>query len=143
MNESPDVDRAPAAPTNQAAAVRVVDSAAGAQLADGATSGFLTGLLLGGLIGITIAMIVAPQAGDQTRDVIRAKAREASASVRDAAEDLSKSAQATAQGVSASANELLVRGQHILEAARARFDAAVAEGKKAAAQQRSTLENEA
>ncbi len=106
------------------------------------SAGFLTGLLLGGLIGVTVAMIVAPQAGDDTREVVRARAREASDNVRTAADDLSKTAQATADDVAASANELLVRGKQIVEEARARFDASVAEGKDAAAQQRSTLEKE-
>ena len=44
--------------------------------------------------------------------------------------------------VTASANDLLARGKQIVEDARARFDVAVAEGKDAAAQQRSILENE-
>jgi hypothetical protein len=44
--------------------------------------------------------------------------------------------------VTASANDLLARGKQIVEDARARFDAAVAEGKDAAAQQRNILENE-
>lgn len=110
--------------------------------AEDGSPGFLTGLLLGGLVGVTIAMIVAPQAGDDTRQVLRAKAREASDSVREAAVDLSKSAQTAADEVSASANDLLARGKQIVEDARARFDVAVAEGKDAAAQQRSILENE-
>ena len=107
-----------------------------------AAPGFLTGLLLGGLVGVTLAMIVAPQAGDDTREVLRVKAREASESVRDAADDLSKTAGAAADDITASANELLVRGKQIVEEARARFDAAVTEGKDAAAHQRTTLENE-
>jgi gas vesicle protein len=109
---------------------------------ESAAPGFFTGLLLGGLVGVTVAMIVAPQAGDETREILRAKAREASQSVREAADDLSKSAQTTADEVSASANDLLARGKQIVEDARARFDVAVAEGKDAAAQQRSILENE-
>jgi gas vesicle protein len=104
--------------------------------------GFFTGLLLGGLVGVTIAMIVAPQAGDETRDRLSAKAREASQSVREAADDLSKSARTAAGEVTASANDLLARGKQIVEDARARFDIAVAEGKDAAAQQRSILESE-
>jgi gas vesicle protein len=87
-------------------------------------------------------MLVAPQAGDETRDVLRAKAREASESVREAADDLSKSAQTAAGEVTASANELLARGKQIVEDARTRFDIAVAEGKEAAAQQRNILQNE-
>jgi gas vesicle protein len=111
--------------------------------AQSASPGFLTGLLLGGLVGITVAMIVAPQAGDETRDLLRAKAREASEGLREAADDLSKSAQSAAEGVSASANDLLARGKQIVDDARTRFDVAVSEGKEAAAQQRSILENEA
>jgi gas vesicle protein len=112
-----------------------------AEPADGAP-GFLTGLLLGGLVGVTVAMIVAPQAGDDTRDVLRSKARDASESIREAADDLSKTAQTAADDVTASANDLLARGKHIVDEARARFELAVADGKVAAAQQRSILENE-
>ncbi|MFN2461767.1 MAG: YtxH domain-containing protein [Candidatus Velthaea sp.] len=101
----------------------------------GGTVGFLSGLLIGGLLGATIAMILAPQPGEDTRDVLRAKAREASGRVRDAAEDLSG-------GMTASAGDLLSRGKHIVEEARARLDSAVIEGKDAAAEQRSTLEKE-
>ncbi|GAC1413018.1 MAG: hypothetical protein NVSMB64_23250 [Candidatus Velthaea sp.] len=103
--------------------------------AGGGGPGFLTGLLLGGLLGATVAMILAPQAGGDTRDLLRAKAREVSGRARDTAEDV-------AGGVSTSANDLLARGKQIVEDARARFDSAVTEGKDAAAQQRSTLENE-
>ncbi|GAC1426600.1 MAG: hypothetical protein NVSMB5_21180 [Candidatus Velthaea sp.] len=103
--------------------------------ADGGGPGFLTGLLLGGLLGATVAMILAPQAGEDTRDLLRAKAREVSGRARDAAEDV-------AGGVSTSAGDLLERGKQIVEDARARFDGAVTDGKDAAAEQRSTLENE-
>ncbi len=99
------------------------------------SAGFLTGLLLGGLVGVTVAMIVAPPAGDGTRDALSAKAREASQSVRDAADDLAQTAQT-------STNDLLARGKQIVDEARARFESAVADGKDAAAQQRSILENE-
>jgi gas vesicle protein len=109
---------------------------------EAASPGFLTGLLIGGLVGVTLAMIVAPQAGDDTRERLRAKAREASQSVLEAAGDLSKSAQTAADEVTASANDLLARGKQIVEDARARFDVAVAEGKDAAAHQRSILESE-
>jgi gas vesicle protein len=111
--------------------------------ADDGVPGFLTGLLLGGLIGVTVAMIVAPRAGgDEARDLLGAKAREASASVREAAGDLSKSAQTAAGEVTTSATDLIARGKQIVEDARARFDLAVADGKDAAAQQRSILESE-
>jgi gas vesicle protein len=85
--------------------------------------------LLGGLIGATIAMVLAPQAGEDTRDLLRSKAREASGRLRDVADDVN-------------ASDLLARGRQIVEEARARFDSAVSEGKDAAQQQRSTLEHE-
>lgn len=98
-------------------------------------SGFLSGLVIGGLAGAAIAMILAPQAGEDTRDLLRAKAREASERVRDVAEDL-------AQHPPFPAGDLLARGKQIVEEARARFDEAVAEGKEAAQRQRTTLDND-
>ena len=92
--------------------------------------GFLTGLLFGALIGAGVAMILAPQTGEDTRDLLRAKAREASGRVRDAADD-----------VGTSTGDLLERGRKIVEEAKARIDASVDEGKSAAEQQRSTLEH--
>ncbi|MGB8267239.1 MAG: YtxH domain-containing protein [Candidatus Velthaea sp.] len=97
--------------------------------------GFLAGLLIGALAGATVAMVLAPQAGEDTRDLLRAKAREASDRVRDVAEDIAKTAPVAPA-------DLLARGKQIVDDARSRLDAAVAEGKDAAAQIRSTLENE-
>jgi gas vesicle protein len=108
----------------------------------GGGPGFVAGLLLGGLLGATVAMILAPAAGGETRDLLRSKAREASGRARDAAEDLTKTSQTVAGGLSTSASDLLSRGKQIVEEARARFDGAVSEGKDAAAEQRSTLDNE-
>jgi gas vesicle protein len=89
--------------------------------------GFLAGFAIGALAGATLAMILAPQSGEDTRDLLYAKAREAGERARGGAED---------------ANDLLARGRHIVAEARARLDSAVAEGKEAAERQRSTLENE-
>ena len=88
--------------------------------------GFVTGLLFGALIGAGVAMILAPQTGEDTRDFLRAKGREASGRVRDVAGDT---------------NDLLERGRKIVEEAKARIDASVGEGKAAADQQRTTLEH--
>ncbi len=93
----------------------------------GGGSGFLAGLAIGALAGATLAMILAPQAGEDTRDLLYAKAREAGERARDGAED---------------AGDLLARGRKIVDEARARIDGAIAEGKDAAERQRSTLENE-
>jgi gas vesicle protein len=93
----------------------------------GAGPGFITGLVLGALAGAALAMILAPQSGEDTRDLLVAKAREAGERARDTAGD---------------ANDLLARGRQIVADAKARLDAAVTEGKDAAARQRHSLENE-
>lgn len=89
--------------------------------------GFVAGLTIGALAGAALAMILAPQSGEDTRDLLYAKAREAGERARDGAED---------------AGDLLARGRRIVAEARARIDGAVTEGKEAASRQRSTLENE-
>ena len=89
--------------------------------------GFMTGLAIGALAGATLAMILAPQSGEDTRDLLYAKAREAGERARDSAGD---------------AGDLLARGRQIVADARARIDGAIAEGKDAAERQRTTLENE-
>jgi gas vesicle protein len=72
-------------------------------------------------------MILAPQSGEDTRDLLFAKAREAGERARDTAGD---------------AGDLLARGRRIVAEAKARIDNAVSEGKDAAARQRAILENE-
>jgi gas vesicle protein len=84
-------------------------------------------LAVGALAGAALAMLLAPQSGEETRDLLYAKAREAGERARDSAGD---------------AGDLLARGRQIVADARARIDSAIAEGKDAAEQQRSTLENE-
>ena len=96
--------------------------------------GFVTGLLLGLLAGAALAMIASPQSGEDTRDVLRARAREAADRARDTAGDVS-------QTVTGTTSDLLERGRTIVEGARARIDSAVAEGKIAAEQQRIELES--
>lgn len=93
----------------------------------GGFPGFVTGLAIGALAGATLAMILAPQTGEETRDLLVAKAREAGERARDTAGD---------------AGDLLARGRQIVADAKARIDAAVDAGKDAAARQRTTLENE-
>ena len=89
--------------------------------------GFITGLAIGALAGATLAMVLAPQSGEDTRDLLLAKAREAGERARDTAGD---------------AGDLLARGRAIVADAKARIDGAIAEGKDAASSQRTTLENE-
>jgi gas vesicle protein len=101
---------------------------------ESSSGGFLTGLLLGLLAGATLAMIAAPQSGEDTRDVLRAKAREAADRARDTAGDIGET-------VTGKTNELLERGRSIVDQARARVDGAVAEGIDAAEQQRNDLQS--
>jgi len=91
-------------------------------------SGFAAGLIIGVIAGAALAMILAPATGEDTRDLLAAKAREAGERARDKAAD---------------ASDLLARGRTIVADAKSRIDGAVAEGKDAAARQRTTLENEA
>jgi gas vesicle protein len=93
----------------------------------GSMPAFVAGLALGLIGGATLAMVLVPQTGEETRDVLLAKAREAGERARDTAAD---------------ANDLLARGREIVADAKLRIDAAVTEGKEAAAQQRDTLEHE-
>ncbi len=100
----------------------------------GGGGGFVTGLLIGLLAGVGLAIVAAPQSGEDARDVLRARAREAADRARDTAGDVSDT-------VAGTTNELLERGRAIVERARARVDGAVAEGLDAAAAQRIELES--
>ncbi len=95
---------------------------------DGDGGGFFAGFVLGAVAGAALAMILAPATGEETRDLLVAKAREAGERARDTAGD---------------AGDLLSRGRTIVAEAKTRIDGAIAEGKEAAARQRDTLENEA
>ncbi|HEX3467993.1 MAG TPA: YtxH domain-containing protein [Candidatus Elarobacter sp.] len=90
--------------------------------------GFFAGLVIGAIAGAALAMILAPATGEETRDLLVAKAREAGERARDTAGD---------------AGDLLARGRTIVTEAKTRIDGAIAEGKDAAARQRTTLETEA
>lgn len=96
--------------------------------------GFFAGLCVGAVLGVALAMLVTPQSGEDTRDLLAAKAREAAERARDAAGDVGAK-------VPLSASELLTRGRAIVEAARARIDNAISEGRDAADRQRDNLDN--
>ena len=95
--------------------------------------GFVAGVFIGLLAGTVLAMIAAPQSGEETRDLLRAKAREAVDRTRDTADDIS-------QTVSGTTTDLIERGRSIVEQARVRVDASIAEGIEAAEQHRSELD---
>lgn len=95
---------------------------------DAGGGGFFAGLVIGAIAGAALAMILAPATGEETRDLLVAKAREAGERARDTAGD---------------AGDLLARGRTIVAEAKTRIDGAIAEGKDAAERQRTTLEHEA
>lgn len=76
---------------------------------------FVVGILIGALTGAALAMLLAPWSGDETRDVLRAKSREATNLARDTAADA-------------------------LDGVRQTIEAAVGEGKDAAERHRVALE---
>ncbi len=113
------------------------DTADSGEEEDGNRSGggFFTGLFFGLLAGAVLAIVAAPQSGEDTRDLVRAKIREAADRARDTAGDIS-------DGVTGTTNDLIGRGRTIVDSARARIDGAIVEGIDAAEKQRSQLENE-
>ena len=98
-------------------------------------AGFIIGLFLGLLGGVVIAMVAAPQSGEETRDLIRAKAQEAAGRTREGADEIGQTVSGTTDG-------LIERGRSIVEQARARVDASVAEGKDAAELHRTELDKQ-
>jgi gas vesicle protein len=48
---------------------------------------FVAGILTGALVGAALAMLLAPWSGEETRDVLRAKSREATNLARDKTAD--------------------------------------------------------
>jgi YtxH-like protein len=76
---------------------------------------FVAGIVIGALIGAALAMLLAPWSGEETRDVLRAKSREATNLARDTAVDA-------------------------FDGVRQTIEAAVGEGKDAAERQRVALE---
>ncbi|TAM61286.1 YtxH domain-containing protein [bacterium] len=78
---------------------------------------FFSGLLLGALIGATLAIVLAPEGGDDLRETLRGKAREASGRARDAAVDLAERAAVFAGDVKAGVDELYARGRSIVDEA--------------------------
>ncbi|TAM87572.1 YtxH domain-containing protein [bacterium] len=77
--------------------------------------GFLSGVLLGVLIGATLAIVLAPEGGEDLRETLRGKAREASGRARDAAADFAERAVVLAGDVKAGVDELYQRGRSMVD----------------------------
>lgn len=100
--------------------------------------GFVAGFVVGALVGAALAMMLAPQAGEETRDLVWGKAREATNLAMDATGDLREKVSSVASDLQTGAAGLYERGRSVVENARSNADAAVDEGRSAA---QSTREN--
>jgi gas vesicle protein len=96
---------------------------------------FFAGFVIGALVGAAAAMVIAPQTGDEMRDVLYARSRETTGRVCDAADDLAEAAKAFTSEVHASVAELIGRGRAIVDEART-------EGRRAAEEQRESLQTQ-
>ena len=84
-------------------------------------------------------MMLAPQPGEETRDLVWGKAREAGNLAKDATGDLREKVSSVASTVQASAADLYERGRTVVETAKSNVGAAVDEGKSAADATRTDL----
>jgi gas vesicle protein len=97
---------------------------------------FLVGALTGALVGAGLALLLAPSSGEEARDVLRMRAREAADRAREAADR----ARSAATEAAASATGAYERGVDMVGGMRRTIDDAVEEGRAAAAEQRAALE---
>lgn len=95
---------------------------------DGGSGDFVAGFLFGAFVGAALALLFAPAPGDE----LRSQLHDRSIELKDRAETL---------GVEAGkrAGELKAKGRSLLEEQRSRFQEAIEEGKKAAAEKKEEL----
>jgi gas vesicle protein len=92
------------------------------------SGGFVAGFLFGAFVGAALALVFAPAPGDELREQIKEKSIE----LKDRAGTLGAEA-------SKRADELVARGQSILQDQRLRFREAVEEGRQAASRRKEEL----
>lgn len=102
--------------------------------------GFASGLIIGALAGAALALVLTPRAGNETRELLKQKAKEASDLVTENTGDLRGKVGSIATDLQASASDLYTKGRKLVEDARANVDTAVTEGKSAAEGTRNELE---
>lgn len=105
--------------------------------------GFVAGFVVGALVGAALAVMLAPQAGEETRDLVWGKAREASNLAMDATGDLREKVTSVAGDLQAGAADLYERGRTVVDEARANMGAAVDEGRNVADATRQDLSSKA
>lgn len=106
------------------------------------SGGFMAGFLMGMLAGAALAMIIAPQTGEETRDLVLEKAREAGNVAKDTGGDLREKVSNIATDLQAGASGVYARGKQVIDAARSHVEAAVDEGKTAADVSRADLSHQ-
>ncbi len=105
--------------------------------------GFVAGFVVGALVGAALAVMLAPQAGEETRDLVWGKAREASNLAMDATGDLREKVTSVATDLQSGAADLYERGRTVVDSARANMGAAVEEGRTVAGTTREDLSAQA
>lgn len=107
---------------------------------EGGGGGFFAGFLIGAIVGGTAAVLLSQE---ETRGRLAGKAREAGNFAMDATGDIrGKVSDVTSQWQS-NVSELYERGRTVVDSARANIDAAVSEGRAAAAETANELQRKA
>jgi len=104
--------------------------------------GFLAGFVVGTLVGGALAMMLAPQTGEETRDVVFGKAREAANFAKDATGDFRERVSGVATDLQSNAADLYEKGRSAVENARTQMGAASEEAKAAADSTRGNLSSQ-
>jgi gas vesicle protein len=102
--------------------------------------GFVAGVLTGAVLGASVAMLLAPWSGEETRDLLRARAREASNRAKDAVADVSDQARSAATDAATNVSGAIAQGAQAVDNVRRTLGDAADEGRAAAAAQRAELE---
>lgn len=101
--------------------------------------GFVGGFVIGALVGAAVAMLLAPAPGEDTRDIVWGKAREATNFAADATGDIREKVTTVASDLQATAADLYERGRTVIDSARSNVGDAVNEGQQAAQATRQDL----
>jgi len=105
--------------------------------------GFFAGFVVGAIVGAALAMMLAPQTGEETRDIVFGKAREAANFAKDASGDLRDRVSNVASDLQANAAGFYQRGRSVVDSARSQMDAASDEARSAAETTRDELSAQA
>ncbi|MBV8246709.1 MAG: YtxH domain-containing protein [Candidatus Eremiobacteraeota bacterium] len=103
--------------------------------------GFVAGFVVGAIVGAAFAMMLAPQTGEETRDIVWGKAREAGNLAADATGDLRERVNTVASDLQSTATSFYERGRAVVDSARSTVGAAADEARTAADRTRENLSN--